>query len=248
MIGKLGDNMIKCISFDFDRTLAHVTPPTHKLVPQLLNSKGITITEKEIIQKYHEIHTNLPPQLANSHQFYGTLSKEKRREFIALYNRHRLDSLDIKNYKGNLDQLKDWVVEEILAQQKKILFDDVIETIEKLAKMNLKLYVLSGNHSDGIIELLEKANINHFFEEIITVDKYTSSKINNFKYLLEHSKFSPDEIIHIGDDFHTDGFGPHKNSINALIIQRPGLIFNNSNKNSHDFTIITKLEEIFNHI
>ncbi|HUU79262.1 MAG TPA: HAD family hydrolase [candidate division Zixibacteria bacterium] len=240
--------MIKCVSFDFDRTLAHVTPLIHHLVPKLLAEKGIHISVEEFKEKCIEMRINLPSHIKESFSRFGTLPKDERNQFLMEYNKARIAvlNLDIED-KEEITELKNWLAKQIFITQKKILYEDVIPTIRKLDSLGMKQYILSGNHSDGIIELLEQAGIIDFFQELITVDKYSPRKVRNFKILLDHSKYLPEDILHIGDDIITDGFGSKGYNINSIIIRRPEqLVFVKENEN--DFPVIAELSELFNFI
>lgn len=240
--------MIKCVSFDFDRTLAHVIPLTHHLVPKLLVEKGIYISVEEFKEKSIELRMNLPDHLKENFSRFGTLPRVERNQFLMEYNKARIAvlNLDIEE-KEKITELKNWLAEQIYLTQKKVLYEDVIPTIRTLDSLGMKQYILSGNHSDGIIELLEQAGIIDFFEELITVDKYSPRKVKNFKILLAHSKYLPEEILHIGDDIITDGYGSKRYNISSIIIRRPQqLVFVKENEN--DFPIITELSELFNFI
>ena len=239
--------MIKCISFDFDRTLAFVTPLTHHLVPELLLEKGIEISVEEFTKKTVELRKKMPSYLVEPYKKFGSLPKEERIKFIRDYNEARIDFLNLELAMEELLSLKSWIVDEIYSRQKKVLYDDVAPVIKKLKEQGYELYILSGNHSDGIIELLEEAGILDLFNEIISVDKYHTKKIDNFKILLQHSGFLPEEILHVGDDFETDGFGAKKQNIDVIIIRRPQqLIFNDEIED--DFPIISNLSELFYYI
>lgn len=240
--------MIKCISFDFDRTLAFVTPLTHHLVPKLLLEKGITISVEDFTKKTVELRKNMPPHLIDPYKRFGSLPKEDRVKFIRDYNEARIDSLHLDLEKEELISLKSWIVEEICSQQRKVLYDDVVPITKKLKEKGFELYILSGNHSDGIIELLEESGIMNLFKGIITVDKYHTRKIDNFKILLQQSKFQPEEILHIGDDFDTDGYGARNCNINTIIIRRSQQLIFNENNNESNFPIITKLSELIDFI
>ncbi len=239
--------MIKCISFDFDRTLAHVTPTTPDLIQRLLAQKGIIVTKDELKQGSSKVFQNLPENLKQQLNIFGTLSKEERIQFIKEYNKIRVDMLEIQNSCHDIEELKTWLANQIFIIQKKVLYDDVVETIKQLNRKKIKQYVLSGNHSDGIIELLEQNNIINFFEKIITVDKYNPQKIDNYKILLEHSKLQPSEILHVGDELKTDGIGARNYNLNVLIIRREEELVFSENLDQR-FNTISKLTELFNYI
>ena len=240
-------NLIKCVSFDFDRTLAHVTPTTYDLIPKLLSQKGISVTSQEIREGRLKVLQNLPENLKLKRDLFGTLSKGERIQFIKEFNKLRVDMLDLQKPQEDIEKLKHWLAEQIFINQKKILYDDVVEVIKRLAEKKLKLYILSGNHSDGIIELLGQNDIKDLFEEIITVDKYHPKKIDNFRILLNHSRLQPSEILHIGDEIKTDGIGASKYNLNVLIIQRDVNLVD-SGSTECQFSIISELSEIFSYI
>ncbi len=239
--------MIKGISFDFDRTIAHVTPLTHLFVPQLLAQKGITVSVEHFMEQCVYLRRNLPEHLQDRFDRYGTLAREDREQFLKEYNKARVEMIDLSGSEEEIEDLRNWLVEQIYLTQKKILYEDVVETITKLKNQGKKLYILSGNHSDGIIEILDQAGIHDLFDEIITVDKYNIKKIDNYPILLDYSQLKPEEILHIGDDVITDGFGPAKYNINVLIIRRDKqLVFFETP--DHDFKIIKNLYEIFDYL
>jgi len=239
--------MIKCISFDFDRTIAHITPLTHHFVPQLLAVKGINISVEQFKEQCISLRRNLPDHLKERFNIYGTLEKEEREQFLKEYNKARVDMIDLTGSAEELEELRNWLVEQIFLTQKKILYNDVVEAITKLNQLGIKLYILSGNHSDGITEILKQAGILDLFEEIITVDKYNAKKVENFPVLLAHSHLKPEEILHIGDDVITDGFGPANYNINVVIIRREKqMVFFEAPE--HDFKTIKNLHELFDYL
>ncbi len=236
--------MIKCVSFDFDRTIAHVTPLTHHFVPKLLAQKGINVSVEEFLQHSIYLRKNMPEHLVDRFSKYGTLPKEEREQFLKEYNRARVDMIDLTYSGDDLEELKNWLVEQIFLTQKKVLYDDVVDTIIKLKKLGKKVYILSGNHSDGISEILDQAGILDSFEEIITVDKFFTEKTDNYQVLLDLTQLEPEEILHVGDDVISDGFGPMKHKINVLIIRREKqmVVFEDPD---HNFKTITTLQELF---
>jgi HAD superfamily hydrolase (TIGR01549 family) len=217
------------------------------LVPKLLAEKGYSISEEEFSRVVVNLRNNLPPALSERMTRYGSLTKDERQNFLLDYYSLRLDSLPLQTTGQNLAELKKWVISQTFKLQKKVLYDDVVSVIKELKEKGLKLFILSGNHSDGISELLEQANILTFFEDLITVDKFNIRKKDNFRILLEKSELKPKQILHIGDDLATDGFPPHQLGINVLIMKRkgqldfyPGL--------EHPFPVINNLKTIFNHL
>ena len=237
----------KCISFDFDRTLAHVSPLSHHIIPELLNEKGFKVTVEEFKKICEAMHETPPEHLLDRYHRFGSLPKTERAQFNKEYNFARIKSLNLSRKEEETDKIIHWVTEEVHHRQKKILYDDVKKTILKLSQMGKSLYVLSGNHSDGIIEILQNNQLLDYFEEIITVNKYSMKKTDNFQVLLDHSKISPEEIVHIGDDVLTDGLGAERFNIRPFIIRRKSQLVYDNEKESK-FTLITNLNELFQYL
>ena len=128
--------LIKCISFDFDRTLAYVTPNTYELIPKLLTLKGIKVTSQEIIKGRSKVLQNLPDNLKQQRDIFGTLSKEDRIQFIREYNKLLIDMLNLQKPRDDIEGLKNWLAEQIFITQKKILYNDVVEVIKLLSGNN----------------------------------------------------------------------------------------------------------------
>ena len=239
--------MIKCISFDFDHTLGTVTPFTHHFIPELLKQYGYNVSITEFKQACKDLRDNIPENLKDRFIKFGTLPNEERINFLREYNKTRIDFLHLKCPPDDLEKLKNKVIEELLAKQKRVLYSDVYNTIIKLKKMNYKIYIVSGNHSDGIIDLLKNANLLSYFEELITVDRFKPNKIDNYEFLLNHAKVKPEEILHIGDEVKQDGYVPSKYNIQVLILRRKDeLTFDDDSQ--HNFPIINQLNDIFTYL
>jgi HAD superfamily hydrolase (TIGR01549 family) len=239
--------MIKCISFDFDRTLSHVVPPTHYYIPQLLAQKGVNISIDDFTKICIDLLDNLPSNLIQSYTLYGTLSQAERSQFIRNYNLARI-TLAYRHANVPIDnQHIQWILEQARQNQKKILYDDVVDLIKELKRQKYLLFILSGNHSDGIIELLDEVQILSDFEDIITVDKYHPLKVDNYKTLIEKTKLQPSEILHIGDDLRTDGKAADY-GINTIIIRRPKQFLLDEEESLKNYKVITELSELLDHL
>ena len=239
--------MYKCISFDFDRTIAYVTPLSHHIIPELLNEKGFAVTIDEFKKISEDLHSSPPEDMLDRYNRYGTMPTAERTRFNKEYNIARIKALNLPGPEKETDVIFRKVVEEAYSKQKKVLYDDVKSTILKLTQMGRQLYILSGNHSDGITEILAENQLLEYFEEIITVDKFSEIKEENFQVLLDHSKLSQKEIVHIGDDVFCDGLGAKKFNIDSIIIRRKSqLVYDNEQEDQ--FPVITNLSELFKYI
>ncbi|MHA1505001.1 MAG: HAD family hydrolase [Candidatus Heimdallarchaeota archaeon] len=220
--------MYKYLSFDFDRTIAYVTPLSHHIIPELLNEKGFSVTIDEFKKISEDLHTSPPEYLLDKYNRYGTMPNAERTQFNKEYNVARMNALGLPGLEKENNKIFQLVIEEAYRIQKKILYDDVHSTILKLSQMGRQLYILSGNHSD-------------------TVDKFSPVKEENFQVLLNHSNALPKEIVHIGDDVFCDGLGAKKFNIDSIIIRRKSqLVYDNEEEDQ--FPVITNLSELFKYI
>jgi len=218
----------KYLSFDFDRTIAYVTPLSHHIIPELLNEKGFSVTIDEFKKISEDLHTSPPEYLLDKYNRYGTMPNAERTQFNKEYNVARMNALGLPGLEKENNKIFQLVIEEAYRIQKKILYDDVHSTILKLSQMGRQLYILSGNHSD-------------------TVDKFSPVKEENFQVLLNHSNALPKEIVHIGDDVFCDGLGAKKFNIDSIIIRRKSqLVYDNEEEDQ--FPVITNLSELFKYI
>jgi len=237
----------KYLSFDFDRTIAYVTPLSHHIIPELLNEKGFSVTIDEFKKISEDLHTSPPEYLLDKYNRYGTMPNAERTQFNKEYNVARMNALGLPGLEKENNKIFQLVIEEAYRIQKKILYDDVHSTILKLSQMGRQLYILSGNHSELITEILGENQLLEYFEEIITVDKFSAVKEENFQVLLDHSNASPREIVHIGDDVFSDGLGAKKFNIDSIIIRRESqLVY--KNEQEEQFPVITNLTELFDYV
>jgi len=237
----------KYLSFDFDRTIAYVTPLSHHIIPELLNKKGFSVTIDEFKKISEDLHTSPPEYLLDEYNRYGTMPNAERTRFNKEYNVARMRTLQLPGSESENNKIFQTVIEEAHSIQKKILYDDVKSTILKLSQMERQLYILSGNHSDLITGILGENKLLKYFEEIITVDKFSPVKEENFQVLLDDSNALPKEIVHIGDDVFSDGFGAKKFNIDSIIIRRESqLVYKNEQEDQ--FPVITNLSELFDYI
>ncbi|MHA1434243.1 MAG: HAD family hydrolase [Candidatus Heimdallarchaeota archaeon] len=239
--------MYKCVSFDFDRTIAYVTPLSHHIIPELLNKKGFNVTIEDFKKISEDLHTSPPEYLLDEYNRFGTMPNAERTRFSREYKVARVRALKLPGSESENNKIFQSVIEETYRIQKKVLYDDVQSTVVKLSQMEKQLYILSGNHSNLITEILDENQLLKHFKEIITVDKFSPVKEENFQVLLDHSNISPKEIVHIGDDVISDGLGAKKFNIDSIIIRRKSqLVYNNEQEDQ--FPVITNLSELFDYV
>ena len=99
----------------------------------------------------------------------------RRYENFAICTRQALDYTDTFMQSG-LDE----TVKQDLMQTYRVLpaFDDVPQSLETLARTDVRLYAFSNGLADAVDGLLENAGIAHYFDGVISVDALQTFKPN----------------------------------------------------------------------
>jgi len=98
----------------------------------------------------------------------------------------------------------------------------VLETLEYLKSLNLKLGIITDAPKAKAIQRLEGMNITHFFDLIITLDDTGEEKPSEkpFKLAIEKLNLYPKEILFVGDSYIKDIKGAGKLGMKTLRIKR----------------------------
>jgi len=99
----------------------------------------------------------------------------------------------------------------------------VLETLEYLKNLDLKLGIITDAQKTKAIERLREMNIINFFDIIITFDDTSEKKPSEkpFKLAMEKLNLSPDEILFVGDSTTRDIIPAKKLGMKTLRIKRP---------------------------
>ena len=164
---------MKILVFDFDGVIIDSKKMYIKVIKKALEENGQNIPLKEIDAK-------LIPSIKGTIDILVSKDIENRKEIVENAEKR---VIDLTASEG-LENLK--------------LGENVVETLEEL-KINNKLFLLSNSHSGFIKKVLEKHNLNRYFNEIITLDSDFSSKVEALKYISKTEKVDISEMIYIGD-------------------------------------------------
>ena len=101
-------------------------------------------------------------------------------------------------------------------------FPHVLETLEYLKSLNLKLGIITDAPRTKAVQRLEGINIIHFFDLIITYDDIGEEKPSEkpFKLALEKLNLYPEQILFVGDSFMRDIRPAEKLGMETLRIKR----------------------------
>jgi len=98
----------------------------------------------------------------------------------------------------------------------------VLETLEFLKNMNLRLGIVTDAPREKAMDRLKVMNIIHFFDVIITFDESKVKKPNKSPFLLAIGKLGlkPEEILFVGDSLRRDIEPTEKLGMKTLLIKR----------------------------
>jgi putative hydrolase of the HAD superfamily len=101
-------------------------------------------------------------------------------------------------------------------------YPHVLETLEYLKSLNLKLGIITDAPRAKAIPRLEDMNIIHFFDLIITFDDTNELKPSEkpFKLAMERLNLYPEEILFVGDSYTRDIKGAGRLGMKTLQIRR----------------------------
>lgn len=235
--------MLPIVSFDYDWTLVYAEPLTIDIFYNVLKDKGFSVTLEEIRQAFIKFETNVPNKYLRIKNTLKMLSEGDNLYIIAYYV-ERLKLLDTFKFRNgeditskDLSELES-LGEEILSTgrkaQKPKLYDDVKDLIIELYDKNTRLFIVSANNKERISKVFKQNSIFDFFEEIITPDITNLNKEENFKFLI-NKRIKNEHVIHIGDDYLSDGVASQKFGINPVIIRRDNhFLFRNADVSLKD--------------
>lgn len=184
--------------FDLDRTIWDFDRNSYETLHELYQDLEIqtkTKTEFEIFfKKYTEIN----------HLLWDLYRSEKiSKEYLSIER----FSLTLKHFGAN----DVWLAEEYaksylsVLPQKTLLFDGVIETLEKL-KNTYRMHIITNGFQEVQYKKLTNSRIDKYFDCIITSENANSKKPESkiFLYALQEAGANSNNSIMIGDDIDVD--------------------------------------------
>lgn len=211
-----------------------------------------TNTKDTVREIYNDYHLNKYFDMFDSFfSFYHTnVSK-----LWDMYNKGQIskDEIQKNRFHSSLGHLKDFDNERIQTinsdyigriMKKETLIEGALELLEYL-KPRYKIHILSNGFTEMQYTKMESAGLScNYFTNIILSDKVGVNKPHPdiFKYAIEKTGVTPNNIIMIGDNIQTDIKGAYDSNIDQIW-------FNPEDKPFDEFKptyIINKLSEIKN--
>jgi beta-phosphoglucomutase len=159
---------LKAIIFDMDGTLLNSEILHAKALNELLKSKNINVDTAELLDRF--IGVAEPDILQMLIEMKIIDSQTTLDEFISLKNSYFEKYLELSEYKG------------------KIISADILQFLESAKKSLYKLAIVTASERSTTTLFIDKLNISHLFDFIITRDDTEKSKPDPMPYLYAFEK------------------------------------------------------------
>lgn len=211
--------MKRVVFFDFYNTLVHFDPPREELHRRACLQAGISIGTRELRRA-------LP--IADEYYHRESLSNPIRKrppeEQKVFFTNYELLVLKEAGVDGVSPEVAFAIVNQVrqeLARVRLTLYDDVIPTMDKLKEIGLILGLISNIDRD-ISPNIRELGLEPYLNPVVTSVAVGVGKPDPGIFLaaLQQVRASPEEAVHIGDNYRVDILGAKRVGITALLIDR----------------------------
>ena len=208
--------MTQAVFLDFYNTLAHFDPPREQRQVQVCGEYGLAPSVTDLRRAYPAADDYLYQEIVRN-PLEGR-SEEDRLQVFAEYERHILTGAGLKVSQETALQI--W---QKLRQfpAKFTLYEDAIPSIQSLKKRGLTLGIIS-NITKNQTQWFKELGLDTQLDFIITSVDVPPGKPNPAIFLkaLEQAHATPDQAIHVGDQYHIDVVGAKNVGIRPLLLDR----------------------------
>jgi len=112
------------------------------------------------------------------------------------------------------------VINEYMDKTKWYIYDDVIETLEKMNRNNYRNYILS-NHVPKLNKIVENIGLKNYFIKIYSSANIGYEKPNKkiYEYVLKDLGINKNDCIIIGDSYKADIIGGKNIEIKSILVR-----------------------------
>ena len=210
--------MIKAISFDFYNTLVRFWPPLDAIQQSACREFGLSVTKAGVDQGYAVADVFFNEE--NARKSLSERTDEERLDFFAEYEQILLKNAGLSVSFKLARQI--WQL-AIAVPKDFIAFEDTLPNLAALKDRGYTLGVLSNLRRD-MAQLCERLGMATYLDFCITSEEAGAEKPYPPMFLaaLEQISASPEETVHVGDQYGSDVEGAWGVGMHAVLIDRGG--------------------------
>ena len=227
--------MVKAVFLDFYNTLVRFWPPLDEIQQAACRELGLNVS-KEGVRKGYVLADDFMSQ-ENAVLPLADRNPEERGRFFAEYERLILQGAGIDVTTRLAEQV--WQM-AIQVPKDFDLFEDVVPGLDLLKKRGITLGVISNLRQD-MDQLCRKLGLEPYLNFCVTSAEAGAEKPHPpiFLAALKRAQVSPEEAVHVGDQYRSDVEGAKAVGIVPVLIDREEL-----NGNVNDCSKIAALPEL----
>ena len=210
--------MTQAVFFDLYQTLVGYDPPREEWESQMLDKLGI----KAPPQKFNKAFT-LADEYFYTENAKKPLSKRQPDDVATVYFHHQ--SIVLKE--GGIEPAPD-LVRSMLARWRDtklnhVLFNDVLQSLMELKRMNITLGLISNVDKD-ITGLLDDLGLSSFLTTVVTSQETGFTKPNPeiFREALRRVEIPAEDVVFVGDQYQIDVLGATAAGMKGILVDRGG--------------------------
>ncbi len=210
--------MIKVVSFDFYNTLGKFWPPLDAIQQSACRELGLNVTKVGIDRGYAvaDIYFNEE----NARHSLADRTDKERQDFFAEYERILLENAGLSVTLTLARQIWELV---IAVPKDFIAFEDTLPALAALREKGYRLGVLSNLRRE-MAPMFSELGMAPYLDFCINSHEVGAEKPfpQIFLAALERVAVSPEEAVHVGDQYEADVIGARGVGMHAVLIDRGG--------------------------
>lgn len=208
--------MIKAVFFDLYQTLIHYQPPREEHLARIISDFGIEVTAEALRRPMtiadefiYKEHSRLP---------IGKRSDDEKKALFAQYQAILLKE-------AGIEPTKELIGNNIVKMQQikfsRVLFDDVLPSLNRLRQKGLILGLISNVDSD-ITPLLDKLELTPLLQVVVTSQDsgYYKPQAEIFNAAARQARVKAQESMYVGDQYQIDVIGAKETGMQGVLLDR----------------------------
>jgi putative hydrolase of the HAD superfamily len=208
---------VELVSFDAADTLIKLARSVGEYYAAIASKYGVICEASLIDQSFKKVFAGSPP-----------LGQDNIKGITWWRNVIEKTFAELGFGKESFTDFEDFISElyEVLVEDSAwVAFADAETLLRQLKEQNMRMIVFS-NFDERLNKVLHDLKIDHYFEKVIcsTQIGYAKPDSKAFAKVAEIVQLEPQQIMHVGDGFENDYLGALRANMQALFLNRAGLI------------------------